>query len=463
VHAAGERAHRAGCVASPRGAPLPSLAAAAAAGLRACPACRPDLGPGPAGLDRGGGLAGRAWRLLADGAADRLGGADGVARALGADRAAVEAALETAAGAGLEAVAATRRAQVAAVLLDGGAAPAVAARAAGYAGERELATATHALHGRTPAALRGPVPAEPGALRAELPARAPVDAAALLGFLGARAVRGVEALDGTTYRRVLALPRGGGTVALAPGAAGATAWLALDDVRDAPAALQRCRWLLDLDADPAIARAVLGADPLLGPLVRARPGLRIPGTVDGAELAVRAVLGQQVSVAGAATLAARLAAAFGAPRADDGHGLTHAFPAPAALAGLPGEGAGMPRTRAATLRRLAAALEAGGVDVGPGADPAAAGAALLALPGIGPWTASYVGLRALRDPDAFPAADLGIRRAVEALGADGRPRPLLALAERWRPHRGLAAQHLWAHHAALAARSPTVGGLSPGS
>jgi AraC family transcriptional regulator of adaptative response / DNA-3-methyladenine glycosylase II len=280
-----------------------------------------------------------------------------------------------------------------------------------------------------------------------LAARPPFHAAGLLAHFASRAVPGVEAVAGDEYVRAMRLPGGPGVVALAPdGGAAVRCRLWLADPGDATVAARRCAWLLDLDRDPADVVAALGDDALLGPLVRAAPGRRVAGSVDGAELAVRAVLGQQVSVTGAATIAGRLAAACGErlPAGLAPAGVERLFPAPAALAALEPESLPMPRSRARALIGMCAALAAGDVDLRPGADPDAAEAALLALPGIGPWTASYVRLRALRDPDAFPAADLGLRRALERLGADGSPRAALALAERWRPLRAYAAQHLWA-------------------
>ena len=263
---------------------------------------------------------------------------------------------------------------------------------------------------------------------------------------------GVEALDGTgadaTYRRVLALPRGPAVVALAVRDAHVDCTLRLTDLRDLQAAVQRCRRLLDLDADPRAVAEALGGDPVIGPLVRRAPGRRVPGAVDGAELAVRAVLGQQVSVAAARALAGRLTAALGAPLppalAADGAGLTRAFPAPAALAAADPARLPLPRARARTLVALAAALASGDLALDPGADRAQARARLRALPGIGAWTAELVAMRALGDPDAFPAADLGLRRALARRGQPDDPRAVAALAARWRPWRAYAAQHLWA-------------------
>jgi AraC family transcriptional regulator, regulatory protein of adaptative response / DNA-3-methyladenine glycosylase II len=289
-----------------------------------------------------------------------------------------------------------------------------------------------------------------------LPSRSPLDAGGLLAFLGARAVPGVEEVAGGAFRRSLRLPRGAGTVELTYGAGTVRASFALDDERDLGAAVSRTRALLDLDTDPRAIDAALGADVLLGPLVRATPGRRVPGTVDAHELAVRAVLGQQVSLAGAATLAARLVAAHGEPRARPLGGVTHLFPTAAALAGADAATLAMPASRRGALLGLACALAAGEVvldDPGGGDE---ASQRLLALGGIGPWTVAYVRMRALRDPDAFPAGDLGVRHALTRLGVDGRPAAAVRVAERWRPYRAYAVQHLWASLAGEGARSRVV-------
>lgn len=259
----------------------------------------------------------------------------------------------------------------------------------------------------------------------------PFDGDALLAWLAARAVPGVEEVDGDRYRRVL--PDGAVLdVTLGPDHA---------QLHAGPAAAAIA--LLDLDTDPAQVTAALGGDEVLGALVARRPGLRRPGTVDAAELAVRAVLGQQVSVAAARTLAGRLAAAAGTPVPGAGGTLTHAFPSPAALAALDPGALPMPRARGRTLVGLARALDGGDVVLDP-AEPDRARAALLALPGIGPWTVEYVAMRALRDRDAFPVTDLVVRQAARALGLPDAPRALTARAQAWRPWRAYAAQHLWA-------------------
>jgi AraC family transcriptional regulator of adaptative response / DNA-3-methyladenine glycosylase II len=287
----------------------------------------------------------------------------------------------------------------------------------------------------------------PSALALRLGYQPPFDFADVLSFLGDRAVPGVEEVRDGAYRRVLRLPHGSGIVALWPVGSrgrsiGCHLWLA--DPRDQDAAIRACRDLLDLDADPGAILAALGDDPLLGPLVRDDPGRRVPGHPDPHELAVRAVLGQQVSVAAARTLAGRLAAAHGEPVADpEGGGLSHAFPTAAALAEIDAESLAMPRSRARALLALTGALAHGDLVLEPGADPGDAAAALQELPGIGPWTASYVRMRALGDRDVFLPTDLGVRHALAQLGEPGDPRSATATAERWRPWRSYALMHLW--------------------
>jgi AraC family transcriptional regulator of adaptative response / DNA-3-methyladenine glycosylase II len=220
--------------------------------------------------------------------------------------------------------------------------------------------------------------------------------------------------------------------------------LTLADPRDRDAALARCRALLDLDADPRAVAAALSGDRVLGRAVRGAPGRRVPGAVDAAELAVRAVLGQQISLAGAATAAGRLVVAHGEPLPTPVGAVTHLFPSAAALAAADPASLRMPRSRARSLVSLSAALAAGDVDLRPGADRARARTELLALPGIGPWTADYVVMRALGDHDVFLNTDLGVRRSLQRAGLPGDPAAAAALAERWRPYRSYAMQYLWA-------------------
>lgn len=285
-----------------------------------------------------------------------------------------------------------------------------------------------------------------GALVLRFPFRPPLDSDTLLSYLAYRAIPGVEEVSDGRYRRTVALPRSRGIVELETLAGAPTVGLrlCLDDLRDLSLVAQRCRAIFDLDADPVAIEAVLGADALLAPLVATRPGLRVPGSFDGFELAVRAILGQQVSVAGARTLAGRLVAALGEPLAEPRGALTHLFPTPERLAGADLQGLGLTRARVTALQALARAIVAGGLTLDRGADWEQTTARLRELPGIGPWTASYIAMRALGDPDACPVADLGPRRALERRGLAGAPKSIAARAEAWRLWRAYAMRHLWA-------------------
>ena len=281
-------------------------------------------------------------------------------------------------------------------------------------------------------------------IEVDLPFRPPLAGDALLQWLAARAVPGVEEVAERTYRRSLRLAHGAGVMEVVLDEAAAPrapilCRLARDDPRDEADAGAAARRLLDLSADPAPVVETLGRDPLLGPLVAALPGLRVPGAVDGAELAARAVLGQQVSVAAARTAAARLAAEHGEPLAWPVGAVRVLFPAAATLAALDPERLAMPRSRAAALVGLCRALADGSLRLeGPDAR-----AGLLALPGIGPWTAGYVAMRALGDRDVFLVEDLGVRHGLERAGGPSDPRAARALAEAWAPWRSYASQYLW--------------------
>ena len=276
-----------------------------------------------------------------------------------------------------------------------------------------------------------------GALELRLACRAPFDGEALIGFLAARAIPGVESVEGLTYRRSIDLPGGGAVVELTPEPLdGVLCRLWLDDPGDRDAAVARCRRLLDLDADPAAVAAHLEPDPVLGELVRRRPGLRVPGCAGGFELAVRAIVGQQVSVAGARTILGRLAALYG--------GAPGRFPGPAVLAEVDPGALPFPRTRGEALRELARLAAGGELDLDAGADPQATRSRLLGIRGIGPWTAEYIAMRALGDPDAWLPGDVGVRHALERLGQPPGERVALKLAEAWRPWRSYAVMHLWA-------------------
>ncbi len=299
---------------------------------------------------------------------------------------------------------------------------------------------------RCPPIARGPRAASSARrLTVRLPFRSPLWPGNLFGHLAATAVPGAEEWRDGAYRRTLRLPHGAGIVALAPRPDHIACRLLLDDERDLDSAVARCRWLLDLDADPVAIDEHLARDPHLAPLVSAAPGRRVPRTVDAAELAVRAVLGQQVSTAAARTHAARLVVACGEPIDDPEGGLTHLFPDPAALAAdLDPSTLALPRSRRTTLITLVAALAAGEVDLGPVAALARARRQLASLPGFGPWTVEVVAMRGLGDPDAFLAGDLGVAKAARALGLPATPAALTVASHAWRPWRAYAVQHLWA-------------------
>ncbi|MGH8869490.1 MAG: AlkA N-terminal domain-containing protein [Actinomycetes bacterium] len=425
----------------------PTAAAAQVAGFRACRRCRPDASPGSPEWDVRADVVGRAMRLVRDGVVDRD-GVDGLARRLGYSARHLHRLLVAEVGAGPITLARAQRAQTARVLLETtGLTAADVAFAAGFGSVRQFNDTVRAVFATTPGDLRrrrgrGLRP-EAGAVVLRLPYREPLEVGPLLDFLTARAVPGVEQVDETSYTRALRLPHGQGVVTLTPAEGYVRCVLRLDDLRDLGTATSRCRRLLDLDADPLGIVDALDADATLGPLVRLRPGLRLPGSVDPSETAVRAVLGQQVSVAAARTVAGRLALRYGEPLHHPVDGVTRTFLAPEALAGAADTDLPMPRRRADALRTLCAALAAGDLVLDPGVDRREAEQSLLALPSVGAWTASYVLLRGLGDPDAFPAADLGLRQAAGRLGHAYDTRALERLAERWRPFRGYAAQHLW--------------------
>jgi AraC family transcriptional regulator, regulatory protein of adaptative response / DNA-3-methyladenine glycosylase II len=425
-----------------------SAAAAQEASLRACKRCDPDAAPGSPAWNRRADVAGRALRLIADGEVDRR-GVPGLATQLGYSERQLQRILVAEIGAGPVALARAQRAHSARLLIESTAIPfGEVALAAGFGSVRQFNDTIRAIYARSPTELRRRAGrragnGSPGSIELKLACRQPFDGGALISFLGARAVPGVEELDGGTYRRSLWLDRGAGVVELEVGAEDVRCRLILDDLRDLTAAVARCRRLLDLDADPLSVAGQLEGDAVLGALVRERPGLRVPACVDGFELAVRAVVGQQVSVAAARTVAARLAERFGEPLTDPHGAVSRRFPTPAALAGADPASLPMPRSRARALVTLADRLVAGDLSLGAGADRAATEADLLALPGIGPWTASYIAMRALGDPDAYPLGDAGLRRALQLRGYSTDRAGEERLGEVWRPWRSYAVAHLW--------------------
>lgn len=432
---------------------LPSAAACQQAGYRACKRCRPDTSPGSPEWNARADAVARAMRLIQDGVVDRE-GVPGLAARLGYSTRQVERQLNAELGAGPLALARAQRAQTARLLIETSALPmGDIAFAAGFASIRAFNDTVREVFAISPSELRTrsakahrDQPRIPGTISLRLPFRAPLNPDNLFGHLAATAVPGVEEWRGGAYRRTLRLPYGTGVVALAPRPDHIACQLALTDLRDLTIAISRCRWMLDLDADPEAVDEQLRSDPLLAPLVDKAPGRRVPRTVDAAEFAVRAVLGQQVSTAAARTHAARLVTAYGEPVADPDPegGLTHLFPSPQALAALDPESLALPRSRRATLAALVSGLVDGSLPLGVDSDWEAARARLGALPGFGPWTTEVIAMRALGDPDAFLPSDLGVRRAAAGLGLPSTPAALTARAAGWRPWRAYAVQYLWA-------------------
>ncbi|MGW5461967.1 AlkA N-terminal domain-containing protein [Streptomyces sp. NPDC003996] len=437
----------------------PSAAACQQAGFRACKRCRPDTSPGSPEWNQRADLVARAMRLIADGVVDRE-GVPGLADRLGYSTRQVERQLLAELGAGPLALARAQRAQTARLLIETTPLPMTEiAFAAGFASVRTFNDTVREVFALSPSELRARAPkagaGTPGGISLRLPFRAPLNPSNLFGHLAATAVPGVEewlphSPDGVggaptgAYRRTLRLPYGHGIVSLAPRPDHIACRLTLSDLRDLPVAISRCRRMLDLDADPVAVDDQLRTDPLLAPLVDKAPGRRVPRTVDEAEFAVRAVLGQQVSTAAARTHAARLVTAHGKPLDDPEGGLTHLFPSPEALADVDPETLAMPRTRRTTFTTLVRALADGSLHLGAESDWAETRARLLTLPGFGPWTVDVIAMRALGDPDAFLPTDLGIRRAAQELGLPSTPAALTARAEAWRPWRAYAVQYLWA-------------------
>ncbi|MFE0253952.1 AlkA N-terminal domain-containing protein [Streptomyces sp. NPDC059010] len=431
---------------------FPSAAACQQAGFRACKRCRPDTSPGSPEWNQRADLVARAMRLIADGVVDRE-GVPGLAARLGYSTRQIERQLLAELGAGPLALARAQRAQAARLLIETTPLPmADIAFAAGFASIRTFNDTVREVFALSPTDLRTRAPRSApgtpggatGALTLRLPFRAPLNPDNLFGHLAATAVPGVEEWRDGAYRRTLRMPYGHGIVSLTPQPDHIACRLTLSDLRDLTVAISRCRRMLDLDADPVAIDDQLRTDPMLAPLVDKAPGRRVPRTVDEAEFAVRAVLGQQVSTAAARTHAARLVTAHGERVDDPEGGLTHLFPAPAALASVDPESLAMPRTRRTTFTTLVRQLADDEVWLGPDSDWPETRARLLSLPGFGPWTVDVIAMRALGDPDAFLPTDLGIRRAAQELGLPSTPAALTARAAAWRPWRAYAVQYLWA-------------------
>lgn len=431
---------------------LPTAGAAQQRGYRACRRCLPDAVPGSPEWNVRADLAARAMRLIGDGVVERE-GVPGLAGRLGYSERQLNRVLTAELGAGPLALARAHRAHTARLLIE--TTPlsmADIAFAAGFASVRQFNDTVREVYGVAPTVLRteagrrrGAVTAVAGTVVLRLPYRPPFDVRGLFAFFSATAVPGVETFEDDVLRRTLRLPHGAATVALEPRDGHVSATLRLADPRDLGPAVARLRRLLDLDADPVAIDEALSADPLLAPAVAAAPGIRIPGAVDGPEMALRVVIGQQISTAAARTASARLVAALGerlpAALAADGPDLL--FPTPATIAERGAEALYGPKRRIATVLGLATELAEGRLVLDPGCDPVELRRQLVALPGIGPWTAGCLAMRLLGDPDELLASDLAVRRGAGLLGLPSEQADLVAHAQRWSPWRSYAANHLW--------------------
>ena len=418
----------------------PTAAAAEAAGLRACRRCRPETAPGTPEWLGGSATVARGLRLITDGYLDRRTVPELAHELCVGERQLRRLFLEHL-GAPPHSVARQRRLQLARLLIDQTSLPMIdVAAASGFSSLRRFNASVRSAFGRAPTELRKSARPRPnGVVALRLPYRPPLAWEPLLAFLAARAIPGVEEVRAEAYRRTVPTAVGGAVVEVTPvaGTAELAVRLELPSVTVLRGLVSSVRAAFDLDADP------LAIHDSLGSLGESTPGLRVPGTLDPFELAVRAVLGQQVSVQAARTLAGRLVQRFGEPLAEPSGALTHLFPAPAAVHSAPLESIGLPGARAETIRRLARAVDEEGLELSQTSSPDGVRAQLSAIPGIGPWTVEYVAMRALRDPDAFPAGDLGLR---QALATNGRPAAAREVEERsaaWRPWRAYAAVQLW--------------------
>ncbi len=434
-----------------------SSAAAQQAGFRACKRCRPDATPGSPEWNVRADLAARALRLIQDGLIDRE-GVPGLARRLHVSERQLQRTLVDHLGAAPLALARAQRCQTARVLIETTDLPfGQIAFAAGFASIRQFNESVQAVFATPPNELRRKASKRTTAhttaaasaattadtITVRLPFRSPLDASAIFGFLADRAVLEVEVATPTTYARTLRLPSGPGWLSVEATDDHLKASFRLTALTDLAPAVARVRRLFDLDADPEAVAATLRLDPSLTAVVDANPGRRAPGAVDPHEIAVRAVLGQQVSVAAARTLAGRLAASHGEP-VDGPPGLTRLFPSVAALAKIDPSELAMPGSRARALISLCSALDSGDVQLDPGVDRSEARAALERQPGIGPWTAGYLVMRALSDPDVLLADDLVALQGARVLGIASTAAELALHGERWAPWRSYATQLLWA-------------------
>lgn len=425
---------------------LPSAAAAQQQGFRACKRCRPDASPGSPEWNERADVVSRAMRLIADGVVDRE-GVTGLATRVGYSTRQLERHLQAEVGAGPLAIARAQRAQTARLLIETTELPfSTVAFGSGFASIRQFNDTVKLVFDGSPTFLREQARKRktvvaPGALSFRLPFRKPFAADGLFAKLAFTAVPGTEEFVDGTYRRTMSLPNGNCIAELTPTPDYIACRLILDDVRDLTTAIARCRRLLDLDADPEAVDDALSHDPHLADIVAKYPGTRIRRTTDEHESAIRVVLGQQVSLQAARTHAGRLVAAYGTPMVDPNGGLTHTFPSVDALLAIDPSHMRMPAARQRSLQAVIHALADGSIVLDAGADWNKVREQLVALPGIGPWTAELIAMRALGDPDAFPATDMGVVKGARALGIEGDIGAHAHAA--WRPWRSYAVQYLW--------------------
>jgi AraC family transcriptional regulator of adaptative response / DNA-3-methyladenine glycosylase II len=430
-------------------------AAAEVAGFRPCKRCRPETAPGTPAWVGTSAVVTRALRLIADGALDE-GSVGALAERLGIGERQLRRLFVQHLGASPADVARARRVHFARSLIDDTTLRITeVALSAGFSSIRQFNHAVRRTFGASPTALRQrcrrPSVANSAGVVVRLAYRPPLAWVALLRFLSLRAIPGVEIVDGDTYRRTILVNGSLGRVDVWPdGKAPALLMrVRLPRYESLIDVVERVRRLFDLDADPLRITEHLRRSRELKRRIDALPGLRVPGTWDPFELAVRAILGQQVTVRGATTLARRLVHVFGTPIECGSDGLTHVFPRAETLADADLGPIGLPRARAATIRALAASVARGDLVLDASRNVEDAIGSLCTIPGMGPWTAHYIAMRALGEPDAFPSTDLGLRRA---LGNGGGPLPaaeVAQLAEAWRPWRAYAAMHLWVGEAAV--------------
>ena len=442
---------------------FPTAAAAQEAGFRPCLRCRPETSPELAFWRGDSSTVSRALALIEAGALDG-GSVEALATRLGLGERQVRRLFKRYLGASPVSIAQTRRILLAKQLVQDTRLPMTeVALAAGFGSIRRFNETFQQLYKRPPNALRRTGVTDEsagtaGAVTVKLSFRPPYDWEAMLSFLRARAIPGIEAVSSARYARTIAIGDAHGVLVVEPAEENCLkATVRFANLKSLPAIIARARRVFDLAADPIAIGAHLSQDSLLAPLVAARPGLRVPGAWDGFELAVRAVLGQQITVPAATRLAGKIVLACGETIADPAareQGLTHLFPTPQQLIRADLSTIGLPKPRRMALASLAAAVAADPLIFGPRRSLEAAVTQLRSVAGIGEWTAQYIAMRELREPDAFPATDVGLLRAIrDRLGARLAPSELLAHAERWRPWRAYAALHLWASDPAPAIRT----------